>query len=334
MSQLLNWIGENEAVLSGIAAAIAIVAVILALSSRTLGLIRTKGTNGEAAGETTAQKIPQEIRYCRPENGPKIAWSSAGSGYPLIRSLGWFTNLEMEWDSPISSQFWQSLAKRFRIVRYDGRGMGLSDRDCTEFSPETKLADLEAVVEAAGVEKFALLGLSEGGTTAIAYAHKHPERVSHLIVWGSFLKTPDRDEIPQMVAVTKLIPKFWGSDSAAFHQMFTASFLPEGNAAQNKLFNDLQRTSATPETCAAFLRSINEIDIREIAPDTMVPTLVLHRKGDLAIPVRHGKEIAAKLPNAKLVLLEGSNHWMVGADFDMDHIVGLIDEFVLGKEKG
>ena len=329
VNQLLAWIGAHEAVLSGIAAALAIVAVVLALSSRTFGLFRKgNGDSNSVNPESETKKLPQEIRYTRVADGPRIAWASAGSGYPLVRSLGWFTNLEMEWDSPISSAIWQKLASRFQLIRYDGRGMGLSDRDVMEFNAETRLEDLEAVVEASGVEKFALLGLSEGGSTAIKYAAKHPDRVSHLVIWGSFLATPSRDDVPQIAPIARLVPKHWGGDSAAFHQMFTATFLPDGNAAENKLFNDLQRTSATPETATAFLMAMNEIDVRDVAGDVKVPALVLHRKGDLAIPVKYGKEVAAELPNSKLVLLEGNNHWFVTEDEGIEYVISLIEEFV------
>jgi len=329
VSQLLAWIGEHEAVLSGIAAALAIVAVILALSSRTFGLFRRRnGDSRSVAAESAAKKLPQEIRYTRVSNGLKIAWSSAGTGYPLVRSLGWFTNLEMEWDSPISSAFCQKLASRFQLIRYDGRGMGLSDRDVIEFNADTRLEDLEAVIDASGIDEFALIGMSEGGSTAIKYAAKHPERVSHLVIWGSFLVTPDPDDVPQIAPIARLVPKHWGGDSEAFHQMFTATFLPDGNAAENELFNELQRTSATPETAAAFLIGMNEIDVRDVVGDVKVPALVLHRKGDLAIPVKYGKEVAAELPNSKLVLLEGNNHWIVTEDESVDHVINMIEEFV------
>lgn len=321
LHQLLSWIGEHEAVLSGIAATIAIIAVLPTLSSRTLILLRAR--------RSRAGKIQQEIRYCRLENGLKLAWSSAGSGYPLIRSLGWFTNLEMEWESPISSDFCQKLANRFRLIRYDGRGMGLSDRDVTVFSAEARLEDLEAVIDASGVEKCALMGMSEGGLTAIKYAVKHPDRVSHLVIWGSFLVTPDPDDVPTFAPIARLVPKHWGTESAAFHQMFTATFLPDGNAADNQLFNELQRNSATPETATAFLMSMATLDIRDIAGDVSAPALVLHRKGDIAVPVKYGKEIAAQLPNARLELLDGSNHWFVTEDESIDDVIGLIEEFVL-----
>ena len=206
--------------------------------------------------------------------------------------------------------------------------MGLSDRDVLEFTAETRLEDLEAAIDASGIEKFALLGMSERGSTAIKYAAKHPERVSHLVLWGTFLVSPSLDDVPQIAPIARLVPKHWGGDSAAFHQMFTATFLPDGNAAENKLFNDMQRNSATPETATAFLMSMTNIDVRDVAGDVKVPALVLHRKGDLAIPVKYGKEVAAELPNSKLVLLDGSNHWIVTEDEGMDFVMQSIGDFV------
>ena len=331
--QLLDWISNNETLLSGIAAALAIVAVVYAFSSSTLGHFRSRAKKTESPANSDRKngdkEIRQDIRYCRLPNGRHIAWSSAGDGYPLVRSLGWFTNLEMEWDSPVANPFWQKLANRCQLIRYDGRGMGLSDRDVEEFSPATRLEDLEAVIEASGVEKCALMGMSEGGSTAILYAAKYPDRVSHLILWGSFLVAPKLEDIPQYVPIARQIPKYWGSESAALHHMFTALFLPEGNAMQNKQFNEMQRTSATPETAFAFQKSIGDVDVREIASEVNIPALVMHRKGDLVIPVKYGQQMAAQLSNARMVLLDGSNHWMVTDDADMNHIVDLIDNFVL-----
>jgi len=326
IAAIFAWIAEHEAVLSGIAAVIAIAAVLLALSSRTLGLFRKSAPTGSGGSE--ARRLSQVIRYCRTADGHRIAWASVGDGYPLVRSLGWFTNLEMEWDSPVSSAFCQKLASRFQLVRYDGRGMGLSDRDVEEFDAESRLADLEAVIDASGLERFALMGMSEGGTTALTYAAKHPDRVSHLVIWGSFLRAPSAREVPQLAAVSRLVEKFWGTDNPAFHQAFTATFLPDGNAAENRLFNELQSKSASGKVVSRFMRGLSTIDVSALAPTVHTPTLVLHRKGDLAIPVRYGKEFAELMPNARLILLDGSNHWFVTEDESVDYVIGLIEEFV------
>jgi len=329
IEQLLGWVGTHESVLSGIAALIAIGAVMAAMTGRTLGLYQSRDRQADTPRRSKpVPNLAQDVGYCRVPGGSKIAWASAGKGYPLVRSLGWFTNLDMEWDSPVSSVFWQKLAQHFRLIRYDGRGMGLSDRDVSEFSPRTRLEDLEAVIEASGIERFALLGMSEGGTTAIRYAVAHPERVSHLVLWGSFARTPSNEDALQIAAIAKLVPKFWGTENAAFHQMFTATFLPDGNAAENKLFNDLQRTSATAPTADLFLKSLRNIDVRDSASQIRVPTLVLHRKGDLAIPVHYGKELASLIPGARLVLLDGNNHWFATDDKSVDTVFALIAEFI------
>ncbi len=332
LNQSFNWVANNEAVLSGMAAGIAIIAVIFALGYRAFRLLRLRAAESKTAGarsqEKTATNLRQEVRYCKLPNGHKIAWATTGNGYPLVRALGWFTNIDVEWNSPVSSPFWVRLGNQFQLIRYDGRGMGLSDRDVDEFSPESRLEDLEAVIEASGVEKFALMGLSEGGTTAISYAAKHPDRVSHLIIWGSFLAAPSAEDLPQFSVIARQIPKYWGSDSGAFHQMFTTLFLPDGNAEQNRLFNEMQRSSATPEVAFNFLKSAIALDVRDIAGDLQIPALVLHRKGDLVVPAKFGQEIASVLPNARMVLLDGNNHWMVAGDEDMNYVVGLIEDFV------
>lgn len=341
IGQFLNWVASNETLLSGIAAVIAILAVVVAFGHRAFRLLRAhvdKSDNVELANPAEVTKIlRQEVRYCRLPNGQKIAWASTGSGYPLIRSLGWFTNLDLEWNSLAAASVWNSLSSQFQLIRYDGHGMGLSDKDVDGFSPESRLEDLEAVIDAADVEKFALMGLSEGGATAIKYAAKHPERVSHLILWGAFLKAPKIAEVPQFSELVRQIPKYWGSDSVPFHQMFTALFLPDGNAEQNRLFNEFQRSSATAEIATKFLISIGDHDVRDIASKVQVPTLVLHRKGDLIVPVKYGQDIASRLPNARMVLLEGNNHWMLAGDEDLNEVVGLIKDFVLpgkiGKRK-
>jgi len=128
--------------------------------------------------------MDQHIRFCTTSDGVRIAYATVGQGPPLVRVLGWFTHLEVEWENPIWRSFIDGLSRRHFLIRYDGRGMGLSDRDVKDFSPETHVRDLEAVVDAVGSEKVALFGLSQGGPTAIAYTLRHPDRVSHLILYG------------------------------------------------------------------------------------------------------------------------------------------------------
>ncbi len=333
INEAFGWIAEQESVLSGIAAAIAIAAVVIALGTKLVSTLRDNRV-ARAAREPTdvgpaGTRLPQEIRYVRTADDCKVAWSSAGEGYPLIRSLGWFTHLEREWNSPVASPFWQMIAANFHLIRYDGRGIGMSDREFDSFSEASRLEDLEAVVDAAGVEKVALLGMSEGGATAIRYAVKYPQRVSHIVFWGSFLRTPDATALPQLHAIAQLVPEHWGSDNEAFHQMFTATFLPDGDAQENRFFNDMQRASATPRSAGKFLASIGGIDVSDVAGEVNCPCLVLHRRGDLAIPLQYGRDLAAQLPDAKLVVLEGRNHWNTTHEKDLHDIAEQIKRFVL-----
>jgi pimeloyl-ACP methyl ester carboxylesterase len=334
LSRTFDWIATHEAILSGIAAAVAIVGVALTILIRASHLLRDRRAGGRAAPEAAATLDPpqqegpwnatastQEIHYCTTHDGVRIAWSSVGEGPPLVRALGWFTNLETEWNHPDRRQVWEQLALRHRLIRYDGRGIGLSEREVDHFDADTRLADLEAVIEAAGVDRFALMGISEGGTTAIAYAARHPERVTHLVLWGSFLGLAPftATDAKRWEALYGLIETGWGGDSPAFRQLFTALFLPDGTAEQNQHFNELQRTSATPQTARHFLTSVSQLDVREEAPQVRAPTLVMHRSGDLVVPLDEGRKLAAAVPGARMVTLPGNNHYMMWQEEDAWH---------------
>jgi pimeloyl-ACP methyl ester carboxylesterase len=332
LTRALNWLVSHESVLSGIAAAAGILGVLFAFSVRSYSYVKSRVDNGSSSPNEGAKKKAVsnrlQVRYSQLPDGHRIAWASSGAGFTLVRSLGWFSNLDVEANSPVASAFWDRLARNQTLLRYDGRGIGLSDRDIDEFSADTRLEDLESVIDASGVDKLALLGLSEGGPTAIRYAAKHPERVACLILWGSFLSAPTKRDVPQFMSLAEQTRDYWGKDTNAFHQMFTALFLPEGNSEQNKLFNKMQRASSTADTADRFFRSIMDSDVRGLAPGLQVPTLVLHRRGDLVVPYKYGQEIAAQLPNAEMVLLEGSNHWMICEEDDTDYVVGLIEDFI------
>lgn len=330
ISDILTFIDRHESLFSGIAALLAIVgvctALVLELQKRLAGSRRSTENATPAA---TLPVLRQDIQYTRAAPGVRIAWSAIGEGMPLVRSLGWFTNLETEWAYPGSRACIEALARRYRFVRYDARGIGMSQRDVPEVSAATRLQDLEAVMDAAGVKRGILLGVSEGGTTAIEYAAKHPERVSHLVLWGTFVKQPADPELRrEWDALTGLIEKQWDSDSKRLLQMITAIFLPDGDAAQNRFFNTMQRQSASAETVVRTLRSIGRVDVSALAATIEVPTLVIHRIGDLAISIELGREVAATIPGARLVQVEGANHWIFEDMPAFTELVEEIDKFV------
>ncbi len=273
-------------------------------------------------------ELVQSIQFCQTPDQIGIAYSRIGEGSPIVRSLGWFTNLEMEWQYITSRKFWQQMASKHEIVRYDGRGIGVSDRKVEELSFETRLSDLETVIDATGHERVALLGMSEGGMTAMAFAAKYPDKVSHLILWGAALIGTREEDSEKWMALSKLIPAGWGSESDGFRQLFTSLFLPDGTADQNRFFNDMQKASATAEIVLKMLASVGRTDVRELAKRIKTPTLVMHRKGDLVIDQRRALEIAKTIPGARLMLLEGSNHWMWMQEADTAHIIRTISDFV------
>ena len=288
------------------------------------------GQPGRSAGSSVTASYEQEIRFCTTADDVSIAYASVGNGPPLIRALGWFSHLELEWEWPAGRRFWERLARHHRLIRYDGRGIGLSDRHIDEVSLESRVCDLEAVVETAGVDRFTLIGTSEGGATAITYTARHPDRVSHLILYGAFGQ-PVRNEraLARHEALTTLMRQGWGTDVDAFRQLFTSMFLPDGDAEQLRYFNEMQRKSASPETAARYLSSFAEIDVRSVAKTIRTPTLVVHRRGDVAVPFEQGRQLAALIPGARFFPMEGNNHWLLVDEPEAARIyVDAIEEFV------
>jgi len=256
--------------------------------------------------------MEQHIRFCTSSDGTRIAYATVGQGPPLVRGLGWLTHLECEWENPLRRPFIDAISRRYLFVLYDGRGMGLSDRRVSDYSLEAQLRDLEAVVDALGLERFALYGMSQGGPTAITYAVRHPERVSHLILYGSFARMGwllDTEEGRQQgEAMLTLIRHGWGSDVPAFRQFFTSLFMPDADIDAIRAFNELQRVSAFADNVADLMTAVRDIDVRPLLPQVTVPTLVIHRRGDAVVPFESGRELATGIPGARLLSLDGRNH--------------------------
>ena len=256
----------------------------------------------------------QDIRFCTTSDGVSLAYSAVGSGPCIVRVLGYFTHLEMEWELPDLRRFWERLAERHTVVRYDGRGMGLSDRFPGDFTEETRQLDLDAVLTAVGVERAALLGISEGGWTAATYALQHPGRISHLVLYGAYSRgaqaRPGYDPEEDRALVT-LIRKGWGRDTPAFRQVFTSQFFrPDADPKLIAHFNELQRVSADPETAARYHESLHRRgDGRDLFRQLRIPTLVVHSRDDLAVSSDEGRLLASIIPGAQLVLLPSGTHY-------------------------
>ena len=256
--------------------------------------------------------LHQEIRFCTASDGTGIAYATVGQGPPLVKAANWMNHLEYDWQSPVWRHLLKELAKDHLLVRYDERGTGLSDRDVEDVSFEAFVRDLETVVDAAGLEGFALLGISQGCSVAIDYAVRHPERVTQLVFYGGYmrgrLKRGSPTNVEQEQALASLLRVGWGQENPAFRQIFTTLFIPEGTAEQIQWFNDLMRMTVSPENAVRLRHTMNQIDVSHLAPDVAVPTLVLHARDDAIVPFEEGRRMAAMIPGARFVALEGRNH--------------------------
>jgi len=276
--------------------------------------------------------MEQQIRFCTTSDGVRIAYATVGQGPPLVRVGGWFTHLELEWENLLWRPVIDALSRRFLLIRYDSRGMGLSDRKVEDFSLEAHVRDLEAVIDAVGFDKVALLGLSDGVPTAIACATRYPDRVGHLILYGPFARMSwvlDTEEGRQgFEAALTLVRQGWGSSVPAYRQFFTSLFIPEADTEAARHLNDLQRASTSAENAAAWLSAAAKTDVRHLLSQVSAPTLVIHRRGDAIVPFRAGRELASGIPGARFLPLEGRNHFFLPNEPAMDTVVNAIEEFV------
>jgi pimeloyl-ACP methyl ester carboxylesterase len=255
----------------------------------------------------------QQVRFCRSADGVQIAYSCIGDGPPLVKTGNWLTHLEKDLESPIWRHLWRDLARDHTLVRYDARGNGLSDWEVDDITFDAFVRDLEAVVDAAGLERFDLLGISQGCAVSIAYAVRHPERVSRLVLYGGYAigwarRARSAAEKEQASAMLTLIRVGWGQPNPAFRQMFTSQFAPDATKEQADWFNEMQRASCSPENAARNLEANGEVDVTALLAKVSVPTLVMHARDESRVPFESGRRMAAGIPGARFVPLRGRNH--------------------------
>jgi DNA-binding winged helix-turn-helix (wHTH) protein/pimeloyl-ACP methyl ester carboxylesterase len=257
-------------------------------------------------------KVPQSIRFCRSSDGVHIAVATAGCGMPLVKAANWLNHVEFDWESPVWAPLFARLAAERQLVRYDERGIGLSDRAVPEFSFESFVDDLEAVVDECGLRRFALLGISQGVPVSIAFAVRHPERVSRLVLCGGFArgwrKRGNPSEIARAEASVTLIREGWRQDNPAARQMFTSLIVPDATQEEMRWFNELERVSASSDTAIRLLDVLGDIDVTDLLARVASPTLVLHSRGDARVSFEHGLSLARAIPGARFVALESQNH--------------------------
>jgi pimeloyl-ACP methyl ester carboxylesterase len=275
----------------------------------------------------------QDVRFTRSGDGTRLAYAVHGHGFPLVRAAHWLTNIDLDWQTPMWRPWFDALGDRYRFHRYDSRGCGLSQRDATDASLDVLVADLEAIVDAAKLDRFALLGTSQGGAISIAYAVRHPERVSHIVLLGAFARGPLRrnptpDELESFHAQVKLIEHGWGQDNPAFLQLFTNQFFPNATPEQVRSFNDLQRMSCPAAHAAKLVSIFSAIDASPYLARVTCPTLVLHTRGDMCAPFDQGVYMASAIPGARLVPLETRSHVPTPAEPSFDRVLEEIDAFI------
>lgn len=252
------------------------------------------------------------VRYCTSADGVQLAYAIGGSGAPLVKVANWINHLEYDWHSPIWRRMFQTLSSCRRFMRYDSRGVGLSDWTVEDFSFRYLAQDLETVVEAARLERFALLGISQGAAIAIDYAARHPARVSHLILWGGFargrMNRGNPEDAAQSEAFRTIMRQGWGKEESAFRKMFAALYIPEAGEEQVRWWTEMQRLATSAENAVRLRESIDRIDVSDMLAQVQTPTLILHSAREAVAPLSEARFMAARIPNARFVLLDSANH--------------------------
>jgi pimeloyl-ACP methyl ester carboxylesterase/DNA-binding CsgD family transcriptional regulator len=275
----------------------------------------------------------QQIRFCVSRDGTRIAYALCGSGPPLVWRGQWVHHLKSDWESPVWRPWLEVLGLRHTVIRYDWRGCGLSDRDGVEFSPEKHIEDLEAVADAAGLKEFVLLGHGAGGMTGIAYAFRHPERVTRLALYncptrGKLARAKTATEVEEAELQLKVFELGWPNENPAYGQFFTALHMTDAPPDLLRSYNDLLRLTASKTTAIELIRACLKTDVQKFAPKVTCPALVMHARENPVIPFDEGRNLAALIPGAQFVPLDSRNHILIQAEPAWPQFVDAMADFL------
>ena len=274
----------------------------------------------------------QAVSFCRSADGTRIAYAVAGQGPPLLKAGNWLNHLEYDWESPVWSPIFADLTARHRLVRYDSRGNGLSEWAIEDFTLERQVEDLEAVADAAGLDRFPLLCVSQGAAKGIVFAARHPERVERIVILGGYARgwrvRPDSGGLVMSEAAVEMIRLGWGSDNPAVRQMFANIYMPEAPPESQQWFANLQSRTTSPHNAARNLDAFGDIDVMACLEGVQAPTLVIHARRDSGVPYAEGQEIAAGIPGARFVTLDTANHLLPPTDPTLSQALRQIRDFL------
>jgi pimeloyl-ACP methyl ester carboxylesterase/DNA-binding winged helix-turn-helix (wHTH) protein len=287
------------------------------------------------SGRLPLSPLPtQRVAFGQAQDGVRLAYGVSGNGPPLVRAANWMTHLGYDVDSPVWRHWLSDLAATHTLIRYDGRGCGLSEWEVGDFTFEDWLTDLESVADTLGLKRFPLLGVSQGGAVAAAYAARHPDRVSKLILVGAYaqgravraVNVTERRLANMDIELARL---GWGVNDPAFRRVFAAQFQPEGTRDDWDAFDDLQRLTTSPQNAVRFLEQFAAIDVRDEIRTVSCPTLILHSRNDHRVPYLCGQQLTALIPGAHLVTLDSVNHLLTAHEPAWQVFLAEVHRFLL-----
>jgi len=260
--------------------------------------------------------IAQTIGFTTSRDGVRLAYAFSGQGRPLVKTATWLTHIDHDSRSPFWRHWLEFLSTEAQLLRYDERGNGLSDHDVEDVSFDRWVEDLETLVEHTGLDRFSLLGISQGGAVAVEYAARHPDKVDRIILCGAYAqgwaRRDDKQDVRRASALLELVASGWGEDNPAYRQIFTTLFAPDADEQQARSLTELQRLSTDPATAARLIAAAGDIDVQASLGKVRAPTLVMHARDDARVPFDEGRRLAASIPGARFVPLDSRNHALLG----------------------